>query len=217
MRHRVELAIYAACRVIVVGFGRLFWRVTVDGLEHVPDGPFILSPVHRSNVDTFVVPRITRRRLRYMGKDSLFKYRLLAAFFKVMGGFPVRRGTADREALRNCIEVIRGGEPLVIFPEGTRQSGPVVQPLFEGAAYVASKTGAPILPVGIGGSEGAMPKGSKLVRPVKIHLVIGPPLRAPEREKGARVPRRALQELTEQLHVELQRLFDAAQKQALSK
>jgi 1-acyl-sn-glycerol-3-phosphate acyltransferase len=170
--------------------------------------------VHRSNVDTFVIARITRRRLRYMGKDSLWKYRLPSIFFNAMGGFPVHRGTADREALRKCVEAIRGGEPLVIFPEGTRQSGPIVQPLFEGAAYVSTRTGAPILPVGIGGSEGAMPKGSKFVKPVKIHLVVGPPLRPPVPEEGSRVPRRATKELTDTLHVELQRLFDVAEKRA---
>ena len=67
-----------------------------------------------------------------------------------------------------------------MFPEGTRQSGPIVQPLFEGAAYVATRTGVPIVPVGIGGSERAMPKGSKMIRPVKIHIVVGRP-REPDR------------------------------------
>jgi len=218
MKRAAELALYGFCRIVVVAFCRLFWRVSVEGLEHVPrHEPFILSPVHRSNVDTFVIARLTRRRLRYMGKDSLWKYRLPAIFFNAMGGFPVHRGTADREALRKCVEAIKGGEPLVIFPEGTRQSGPIVQPLFEGAAYVATRAGAPILPVGIGGSEGAMPKGSKFVKPVKVHLVVGPPLRPPVPENGARVPRRATKELTDALHVELQRLFDIAQERARPK
>ena len=61
-------------------------------------------------------------------------------------GFPVTRGTADREALRRCIEVLEMGEVLVLFPEGERKDGPIVQPLFDGAAYVAAKAGVPIVP-----------------------------------------------------------------------
>jgi len=129
-----------------------------------------------------------------------------------MGAFPVRRGTADREALRQCMEVIREGEPLVLFPEGTRQSGPIVQPLFEGAAFVAGRTQVPIVPVGIGGSERAMPKGSKVIRPVKVVMVVGAPLDPPApATEGGRPSRRAVHEVTERLHAEIQALFDAAQ------
>jgi 1-acyl-sn-glycerol-3-phosphate acyltransferase len=157
-------------REIVVAFCRLFWRVRVDGRQHIPArGPFILAPVHRSNIDTPLVAAVTRRRrLRYMGKDAMWKYPWSAWFFTSLGGFPVRRGSADREALRNAITVLERGEPLVLFPEGTRQSGPVVAEVFDGAAYVASRTGAPIVPVGIGGSEQAMPKGAKLPRPTRM-------------------------------------------------
>jgi len=123
----------------------------------------------------------------------------------------VRRGSADREALRRTIELIETGQPVVIFPEGTRQVGPLVQPLFEGAAYVAIRTGVPIVPVGIGGSEKAMPKGSKMLYPAKIHVIIGPVLRPKPPEEGKRSSRRSVHELTEQLHTELQDLFDRAQ------
>ena len=70
------------------------------------------------------------------------------------------RGSADREALRRCVAVLEAGEPLVLFPEGERKSGPTVQPLFDGAVYVALRAGVPIVPVGIGGSERVMPKGA---------------------------------------------------------
>ena len=61
--------------------------------------------------------------------------------------------------------MLEAGEPLVLFPEGERKSGPIVQPLFDGATYVAVKAGVPIVPVGIGGSERAMPKGAKFIFP----------------------------------------------------
>src|SRR5581483_5871579 len=204
-----DLWLYRAVRALVVGFCRLFWRLDVDGLEHVPtDRPFVLAPVHRSNIDTLVVAAVTKRRLRYMGKDSLWKVSAFGKLLSALGAFPVHRGSADREALRRCMAVVEGGEPLVIFPEGTRQSGPVVQPLFEGAAYVAARAGVPIVPVGIGGSEAAMPKGSKMIRPVKVHVVVGRPLLPPASE--GRVPRAAIHQLTEDLSGELQALFDRA-------
>lgn len=204
--------LYFVVRNVIVGFSKLFWRLTVEGREHIPaTGPFILSPVHRSNIDTPLVAACTSRRIHYMGKQEMWKFKLSAAFFTAMGGFPVNRGAADREALRKCAQVIEAGEPLVIFPEGTRRTGPVVEDMFEGAAYVATKTGAPIIPVGIGGSEPAMPKGAKFIKPVKCHLVIGPPL-LPEAGEPGKAPRRAVRELNGRLQAELQRLFDEAQK-----
>ena len=182
--------------------------------NHVPaSGPFVLAPVHRSFMDFALVARVTRRRLRYMAKDSLWRIGLLGRLLSVLGAFPVHRGAADRDALRRSVEVLEAGEGLVLFPEGTRRFGPVVEELYEGAAYVACRTGAPIVPVGIGGSERAMRKGKRLPRPVKVHVVVGPPLVPPAPSDG-RVSRRAVHELTEQLRAEVQRLFDEAQKKA---
>ncbi|MDQ1444140.1 MAG: 1-acyl-sn-glycerol-3-phosphate acyltransferase [Acidimicrobiaceae bacterium] len=212
---RGELLLYRIVRGIVVGFCKLFWRVRFDGLEHVPArGPFVLAPVHRSNVDTPLVAGVTRRRMRFMGKDSMWKIKPIGRLFSALGAFPVHRGTVDREALRRTIEVLQAGEPVVIFPEGTRQSGPLVQPLFEGAAYVAARTGVPIVPVGIGGSEQAMPKGAKMLKPVKVHIVVGEPLVPPPLGPGERAPRRVVHEMTEDLHARLQALFDQAQVRA---
>src|SRR5206468_9029798 len=130
----------------------------------------------RSFIAFGLVAGMTRRRLRYMGKDSLWKYKVPGRLWTALGAFPVRRGAADREALRRCIEVIEGGEPLVLFPEGTCRSGPIVEELFEGTSYVAARTGVPIVPVGIGGSEKALQKGKRMPRPVKVHLIVGPPI-----------------------------------------
>jgi 1-acyl-sn-glycerol-3-phosphate acyltransferase len=207
-----QTVLYVVVRNVIVGFSKLFWRLSVEGKEHIPaTGPFILSPVHRSNIDTPLVAACTSRKVHYMGKQEMWKFKLSAAFFTAMGGFPVNRGSADRDALRKCVDYLTRGEPIVIVPEGTRRSGPVVEDMFEGAAYVSTKTGAPIVPVGIGGSEGAMPKGAKFLKPVKCHLIIGPPLH-PEAGEPGKAPRRAVRELNDRLQSELQRLFDEAQK-----
>jgi 1-acyl-sn-glycerol-3-phosphate acyltransferase len=205
---------YAVARAACVGFCRLWFRMSVEGLENVPPtGPFILAPVHRSNMDTPIVSVVTRRRLRYMGKDSLWKKAFPRWALSALGGFPVTRGTVDKEALVRCIAVLKAGEPLVLFPEGERKSGPLVQPLFDGAAFVAAKAGVPIVPVGIGGSERVMPKGSKVIYPRKVHVAVGPPIIIPGADQG-RVPRAALTDVTSTLHDELQRLFDLAQARA---
>ncbi|MDZ7676353.1 MAG: lysophospholipid acyltransferase family protein [Acidimicrobiales bacterium] len=209
---RGELAFYRVFRNLLVWFCQLFWRLEVTGREHVPAGPFVLCGVHRSNVDSPVVAAVTKRRMRFMGKHTMWKYRLPGRFFTAMGGFGVNRETADREALKTCIAVLEGGEPLVMFPEGTRRSGPVVEDLYEGPAFVAARARVPILPVGIGGSEDAMPRGAKYLRPVKISLVVGPPIPAPAGPEGKRPARRQIHETTEQLRVTLQELFDDAQK-----
>jgi 1-acyl-sn-glycerol-3-phosphate acyltransferase len=212
---RSQLLWYGFARGLVEVVCRLFWRVEVRGKEHLPSaGAFVIAPVHRSNVDTLLAGCLVRRRIRFMGKDSLWKYKWSGALFGSLGAFPVHRGTADREALRTCEAAVRAGEPVVLFPEGTRQSGPVVQPLFEGAAFVAARAGVPIVPVGIGGSEWAMPKGKKGIRPVKVVLVIGEPLAVPEQGPGTRVARRIVTELTDTLHERLQALFDEALKAA---
>jgi 1-acyl-sn-glycerol-3-phosphate acyltransferase len=209
---RASRAAYYVARTAVNAFVRVWTRLTIEGREHVPStGAFVLAPVHRSNMDTPISSCVTRRRLRFMGKDSLWKNRLAAWFLSSLGGFPVTRGRADREALRRCIAVVEAGEPLVLFPEGERKSGPVVQPLFDGAAYVALRAGVPIVPVGIGGSERVMPKGAKFIRPHKCHAIVGPPIVPPDLD-GGRVPRRVIQEVTAELHATLQQLFDDAQK-----
>jgi len=211
----VQRLFYRLVRTVVVVIARTYFRVKVVHGERIPaSGPFILSPVHRSNLDTPVIAAVSRRRLRYMGKESLWKSRFGGWFLTTAGGFPVQRGSADRDALRAGREVLDRGEPLVLFPEGTRQFGPVVQPLFHGAAYLACRTGAPIVPVGIGGSEAAMPKGSRMVYPRKLTLVVGEPLYPPPVGPSGRVPRQAVSTMTEQLSDAIQVLFDQAQELA---
>lgn len=205
---------YRFVRGLVAGLCRLWFRMEIVGRENVPaTGPFVLAPVHRSNIDFAMVCAITKRRMRYLAKDSIWKFGL-GRVWESLGAVSVARGTADRPALRALEEAIGRGEPVVMFPEGTRQSGPEVQPLFDGPAYVALRTRVPIVPVGIGGSEKAMPKGSKLIRPAKVVVIVGSPISPEAREDGARVPRRAVGELTARLKDEVQALFDEAQRKA---
>ncbi|MGZ4793331.1 MAG: lysophospholipid acyltransferase family protein, partial [Ilumatobacteraceae bacterium] len=148
----VDRLAYKTVRFIVTTFCRTWCRMTVEGRENVPSmGTFLLAPTHRSILDTPIASGVTRRRMRFMGADKYWKNKAFGRLLTALGGFPVTRGTADREALKRCIAVLEQGEPLVLFPEGERKSGPLVQPLFDGATFIAVKAGVPIVPVGIGG------------------------------------------------------------------
>jgi 1-acyl-sn-glycerol-3-phosphate acyltransferase len=205
---------YSLVRNLLLGLCKLWFRVTVSGREHLPpSGPYIIAPVHRSNIDTPLSAFVTRRRVRFMGKDSLWKQKQIGAFLSLLGGFPVTRGTADLEALKRCVAVLDAGEPLVMFPEGTRQSGHMLHPLFEGPAYVALKRGVPIVPVGIGGTERVMRKGSKMIWPHKCHVSIGEPIEVEHGGTG-RVDRNRMTEITAELSRRLQMVFDDARRRA---
>ena len=211
---RISKLFYGLIRGILVGFCRSYFRLRISGKENIPKtGAFILAPIHRSNVDTPIVSATTSRRLRFMGKDSLWKIRPIGVVLSALGGFPVSRGTADLEALKRCLAVLALGEPIVMFPEGTRQFGETIQPLFDGAAYLSIKAGVPIVPVGIGGTQEVMQKGSKMIYPKKCTMIIGRPIFPPQSTAG-RLPRSATTELTAQLKTALQELFDAAQRSA---
>ena len=205
---RVGRALY---RVLWFGFFtavKLLFRMKVEGRRNLPQGPFIVCPVHRSFIDTPIVGMMTNRRLRFMGKENLWDSKPLGAFLSVMGGFPVERGSVDRTALRAAEDVLALGEPLVMFPEGTRQEGPRLkrEQLLDGPSFVACRAGVPIVPVGIGGSSRALPLGSKIPRLIRVFVVIGDPIMPPERSEG-RVPRRAVRELTDRLYGDLGDLY----------
>jgi 1-acyl-sn-glycerol-3-phosphate acyltransferase len=200
---------YQVVRRAVSGFSRLYWRVGVVGRDRLPGGSFILAPVHRSNIDGPLMCNVTSRPMLYLVKREAWKYRWSARFFDYFGGIPVERGEPDRAAMRRCQEVLESGDPLVLFPEGTRRSGPLVESAYDGVAFLALRAGVPIVPVGIGGSAQVQPKGAKFLKPVKVQIVVGPPILVDKPD--GRVPRRAVRELTERLVTELQYVFDEAQ------
>lgn len=201
---------YLAVRGFVVGLCQVYLRLRVVDAHKVPQsGIFILAPSHRSTVDIPIASAVTRRRLRFMGKDSMWKLRPFGIFLTALGSFPVTRGSADLEALKRCISVLSLGDPLVLFPEGTRHNGRTIEPLFDGAAFIAYKTNAPIIPVGISGSEESWPSGTKFPRPKKCIVVVGDPI-YPKPLNGGRASREMIAELTTQLRAGLQVVFDEA-------
>ncbi len=207
---RASRLFYRFARFILCDGIRFYTRMIIVGQENIPtDGPFVLAPTHRSYIDTPIAGVLYTRRMRFMGKGEMWHNRWFGWIISALGAFPVRRGQADREALKRCVEVLESGEPLVLFPEGERKDGPVIQPLFDGAAYVAARGRVPIIPVGIGGSAQVMPRHAKFVYPRRTCVIVGEPIEV-ERNESGRASRRAVHAVTEKLHTELQRLFDEA-------
>jgi 1-acyl-sn-glycerol-3-phosphate acyltransferase len=203
--------LYRFLRICVRILNAVLFRTSVSPRGAVPaEGPVIIAPVHRSFIDFFVASEVTDRKLHYMAKDSLWKNATLAKILPSVGAFPVHRESADREAMRRAQQVLEAGEVLILFPEGERRSGPVVSDLHEGVAFLAARTGATVVPVGIGGSASVMPKGTRIPRPRRIHLEVGEPLAPPGRTGSGRVPRSRIHQLTETLTVALQELYDRA-------
>lgn len=207
---------YRWFRVFALGLFKGWTRLSIEGVENVPpSGGFIFAPGgHRSLIDTPAAAVASPRLLRFMGAEKYFSAPGVGWALQAVGGFPVERSAADRASMRVAEELLRRGEPLVIFPEATRFEGPTVQPLKEGAAFLAARAGVPIVPVGFGGGERAWPKGKKLIRPKKMVIVIGKPLYPPERPAGGRVKRSKIKALTAELHTSLQSLFDEASSKA---
>ncbi len=203
---------YRFLHSLVAAAARVYFRVYARNKQAMPDGAVIVAPVHRSNLDVPLLGATSPRRLRYLAKGSLFKKRFWAWFLTTLGGFPLDRGsTADRGALKAALAVLERGEALAVFPEGERKSGPTVHPMADGAVWLSARSGAPILPVGIGGSERAMPKGANVPKPKTIVYLYGELIPAPINPDGRRVSRRQLTEASDALHETLQDLFDEAQ------
>lgn len=200
---------YRLARALVYALSRLLWRIRFVGVDRLPRrGPYVLAPSHRSNLDSFFAALVTTRRVRFMAKEEIWKSRLLGRAAEYLGAFPVDRGAADRAALRNAAACLEAGEPLVIFPEGTRRRGPTIENLYHGAAYLAARHGVPIVPVGIAGSEEILAKGRKLPRLDRVTLVIGETLEPPRRTGSVR--RADVRALTGDLELALQKVFDEA-------
>jgi 1-acyl-sn-glycerol-3-phosphate acyltransferase len=197
---------YRICAAIVSGLAKVLFRPSVEGAENIPlSGPVLIAPIHRSNVDFAFSLFISPRKVFFMAKEDVFQIPVLGWLLTRLGAFPVTRDTADRESLRLSEEVLRRGQALVLFPEGTRREGPTVEPLHDGAMFIAARTGAMVVPVGVGGSERAMPVGAKLPRFAKVHIVVGKPISPPASE--GRVSRSAIAAKTEELRRELEDVY----------
>ncbi len=151
---------YRVVAALIEALARIIFRPSVEGAENIPrTGPVLIAPIHRSNLDFAFTLFISPRKVFFMAKDGLFRQKLFAALLTRLGAFPVHRDNADRESLRLSEEVLRRGQALVLFPEGTRKTGTVVEPLHDGAMFIAARSGATVVPVGCRGHRSSDARG----------------------------------------------------------
>jgi len=164
-------------------------RYEVIGREHVPaSGGVIVISNHLNNADPPMVARAVGRPVIFMAKREMLALPIVGPLFRAWGAFPVRRGEADLGALRTAAAVVKRGEALMMFPEGTRSRNGGLSRAHPGSAMIALRTGAPILPVAVTGTE-ALQWPRFFLRPRSIpyiRVVIGEPftLDRPDRARG---------------------------------
>lgn len=128
------------------------WRVR--GKENIPgQGPLLIVGNHLNLADPPIIGVSVSRKAMFLAKEELFRSRLSGYFMRNFGAFPVRRGGMNKEVLRKVEQLLDQGMALIMFPEGRRSLGAQLAPALSGAALIASRSGAPVLPVGISGTE----------------------------------------------------------------
>lgn len=141
---------------LVVFIFRVFmgavFRIRVEGIENIPrEGAAIICSNHVSWWDPPLIAVVATRKIHFMAKEELFRYPVLGYVLPRVRAFPVRRGTSDRSAIRRAVGVLESGGVLGLFPEGTRQAPGRLANFTNGAAYLAMKGGAPIVPAAVRG------------------------------------------------------------------
>jgi len=153
---------------------RLLYRLRWRGRENVPPGGIVLASNHNSNFDPWPLgyPLWPKRRLRWMGKSELFNP-VLRPILERGGAFPVRRGMNDREAIQRAIDLARGGDVVVMFPEGTRRKKGLRKKFtpqaHTGAARIAIVAGVPLVPAAVRGTD-------RLARLGPLRVAYGDPI-----------------------------------------
>lgn len=166
--------LYRVLRLLSLIIFKVFFGFEVKGKENLPkEGGFILACNHVSYLDPIAVGIAVRKKLNFMAKDDLFKLPLLSWFFSQIKVFPVKRDSADLSALKEAMRRVKSGEPLVLFPEGTRQSSGVSSQPHAGIGFLAVKLEVPVIPAFVKGSGNVLPKGAKFIRPNKISVCFG--------------------------------------------
>lgn len=157
-----------------------YFQGRVYGAEEVPnEGKLVVVSNHASVFDPLLLACAIRRPVAFMAKEELFQIPVLKQGMELYGAYPVKRGASDRAALKSAMNSLNQGWATGVFLEGTRsKDGKITEPKL-GAALIAARAKAPILPISLWGTQKILPKGSSLPHPVPITIRIGTVIPAP--------------------------------------
>lgn len=169
---------YQALRFVGRPVVRALWRLEVSGLERLPQGPFVLVANHESLLDGFLIGAAIPRPVRFLGKEELWRYRLVGRLLTALGAIPIGRGKGDRAALGHAVRALEEeGDVVGVFPQGTVLGGDARR-WRGGAAWLALTARAPVVPVCIVDAERAFqPIRHRLGFPI-VRVLIGLPIEA---------------------------------------
>jgi len=157
----------------------LLTRWQVRGRNNIPgQGPLLAVANHLNLADPPVLATAVKRKAIFMAKEELFRSRLSGYFVRSFGSFPVHRGRLDRKALRQAERVLAEGMILIMFPEAARSWNTQLKSPFPGSVQIALRSGVPVLPIGITGTESIKGLGWILRRP-RVTVNIGTPFHLP--------------------------------------
>ncbi len=175
-------AVYSISNTLMRGALRLFGDWKVEGRENVPPmGPLIVVSNHQSNMDPPILAASIPRKITFMAKRGLFRYPVASHFFKAYGAFPLNESGNDLSAIQRSVRLLDKDAALGIFPEGTRSPG-AMRRAIPGIALIALRSRAPILPVGIVGTEVIGPPWQVAVPKGEFTINIGQPFTIPHME-----------------------------------
>ena len=160
---------------------QVYFRGRIYGANQAPQqGPLVVVSNHASDFDPPLLSCCVRRPVAYMAKQELFRIPIFKQAIQLYGAYPVKRGIADRSAIRAALNCLEAGWATGVFLQGTRTADARITAPKLGAALIAAKAQVPLLPVSLWGTEAILPKGEKFPRPVPITVRIAPPIPAPE-------------------------------------
>ncbi len=201
-------------------FFKLYLNFKVVGRENVPKrGAFIFAANHASYLDPVLLGTSLHRSLNYMARDTLFEKRWLAWALKKVHVFPVKRHESDFRAIKESIKILKKGNPLVIFPEGTRTKDGNLKRPKPGAGFIAAKAAVPIVPAYVQGSFAALPRGIKTLKRHPVKVYIGRPLDFGKLYAGNNINRDVYQRISDDIMeriAELKRKVEADNEGAAS-
>ena len=201
--------LYWSMKLVLTPVLRVLYRVRVEGRANVPRrGPVILAANHRSFLDSIFLPLVIGRRVTYVAKAEYFDDPKTAWFFRAVGQIPIRRegGSASEAALAAATDVLEHGGIFGIYPEGTRTRDGYTHRGHTGVARLALRTGAPVIPVGLVGTDDCQPTDKKLPRIFRtVHVRFGAPLAPVDGDGDERL---ALRALTDEVMFEIVQLCD---------